>query len=523
MASRRSTDYLGVPTDLDGGSFVGRESVAETRRSRASTDALKNPFGRDSTYGDLDQQVEDMEVDLASWGLDQFIPKEKGSRKQKNKEGQLPNPFPASPTGADPPTRKLESSRSASLGNLESFGQGGAFLDAKSVIPARRPSTRRHSIGTALELADSEPSELFLQPRRGSAHDLIQSIPPTPPLHSIPFPTANSIRSRSVSPSRVDVSSSDPRQSTSAAIHDPHKRTQSTASMGSRMLLNDEEELPNPFVVRPPSPSRASRFDPKSVRGRTMSGGTMGTMGLPYQTEDPNPFEVRPPSPSRASRFDPKAAQDSRRSRTMSIGTQQMFLMEDDGGESFMSREPPRERRYSRMDLMRPKVLVMPSPLQQVSAPEPPPPTAASREGFTVSHASDGRPLPPGARTASRTTMIGSLLPPPSLEVPVAANAFIPNPRNNLTLSQLTFRNTLMVDGQRDLSYGDLEGTLQRATEEGEQVNVEPEPEPEPEPEQEIPIIEEPQRKGRPPGKLFGKSLIDDLEARKAEMKGKQR
>ena len=291
------------------------------------------------------------------------------------------------------------------------------------------------------------------------------------------------------------------------------------------MLSDEGGALPNPFDVRPPSPSRASQFDPKSVRGRTMSAGTLGTMALQKQAEEPNPFEVRPPSPGRASRFDPKANEEARRSRTMSGGTQ-MMLMGDDG-DSYMSRPPTRERMYSRLDLMRPKVLVMPSPLQSSAPPPPPPPANTSRDGFTVSHASDGRPLPPGARTGARSTMMASMIPSATLEVPNPSDAFIPNPRNNLTLSQLTFRNTLMVDGQRDLSYGDLEGDIQRATEEGEQIIVEPEPEPEPEPvsapEPEIPIIEEPKAKGRPPGKLFGKSLIDDLEARKAEMKGKQR
>ena len=53
----------------------------------------------------------------------------------------------------------------------------------------------------------------------------------------------------------------------------------------------------------------------------------------------------------------------------------------------------------------------------------------------------------------------------------------------------------------------------------------EPEPEPEPEPQPEVPIVQvdEPTGPKRPAGKLFGRSLIDDLEARKAEMRGKQR
>ena len=79
------------------------------------------------------------------------------------------------------------------------------------------------------------------------------------------------------------------------------------------------------------------------------------------------------------------------------------------------------------------------------------------------------------------------------------------------------------MDGQRDVAYTDIEGHLKRATEEGEQIHDEPEPEPEPEPEIPIVQVEEPTGPKRPAGKLYGRSLIDDLEARKAHMRGKQR
>jgi hypothetical protein len=93
-----------------------------------------------------------------------------------------------------------------------------------------------------------------------------------------------------------------------------------------------------------------------------------------------------------------------------------------------------------------------------------------------------------------------------------SSNPFTANPRQSLTLSQLTFRNSLMVGGQRDVSYNDIEGQLSRAQEEGEQISKEEEEE----------IIEQPEE-FRPAGKLFGKSLIDDLEARKSEIRSKQR
>ena len=60
----------------------------------------------------------------------------------------------------------------------------------------------------------------------------------------------------------------------------------------------------------------------------------------------------------------------------------------------------------------------------------------------------------------------------PGLSAPIASNSFTPNPRNSLTLSQLTFRNTLLVDGQRDVAYADIDTRLKRATEDGEQTSA---------------------------------------------------
>ena len=70
------------------------------------------------------------------------------------------------------------------------------------------------------------------------------------------------------------------------------------------------------------------------------------------------------------------------------------------------------------------------------------------------------------------------------------------------------------------MAYADIDSHLRRATEDGQQIE---EPEPEPEPQAPVPVVEEPNGPRRPAGKLYGKSLIDDLEARKAEMRGKQR
>ncbi|KAI0921746.1 hypothetical protein AcW1_004365 [Taiwanofungus camphoratus] len=492
--------------------------MMDERRSRASIDALRNPFGRDSTYEGVPEEEEDqLEVDLTSWGLDAFMPKDKESKhtRRKTKSEVFPNPHPQFPSGLRPRAeagrRGTSGMRTMSLGNLDMFGEGGAFLDAQSTVDSM--GVRRHSIGSPLDFPGMQLSEERLQRRRtSSAHALIENLPVTPPLHSIPFPTSESVRS--VSPMPNEGPSARPSSRGSFLNPSAHGRTYSTASMGSRMLLDEKES--NPFAVRPPSPDRASRFDPKAARARTMSGASMGTMmSPPLMEEEHNPFALRPPSPSRSSRFDPKV-----RARTMSNGTLGTQMLLDNDGLSSDGERPPRPRHYSRLELMRPKLLIMPSPLQSAAPAAPPPPTTVIREGFELHD--DGRPLPPGARAARRSSTTLSMI-EPSTSGLIASNSFTPNPRASLTLSQLTFRNTLVVDGQRDPAYADIETGIRRATEDGEQ--IEPEQEEEPHAPTPMPaiVIDPADRSKHPAGKLYGKSLIDDIEARKAEMRSKQR
>ncbi|KAH9853617.1 hypothetical protein C2E23DRAFT_112598 [Lenzites betulinus] len=464
---RRSTDYLGVALPSETGSIAPRESLAFDRKSRASMDALRNPFGRDSTYDggfEDEDEEEDLEVDLASWGLDALVPKEKEKSKhsrKKTRSDTLPNPYQQSssaPGGGRPHGRAM------SMNMLNGLGEGGAFLDSQSNTPPLGP--RRHSIGDPLNLpeAHSDQSIVPLRSRSPSAHALIDRLALHSPLHSVPFPTSETVRSPSPQADGLE------------------RRPQSSLSMGAR--------------------------------GRTYSSGSMGNMltSEPQPDED-NPFAVRPPSPSRMSRFDPKA----QRARTTSQGTMATQMMLDDMPPDA---PPPREHRYSRLELMRPKVLIMPSPLQSAQA-SGSQPAILAREGFELS--TDGRPLPPGARAARRVSQTLSVLEPGLNAGPVASNSFTPNPRSSLTLSQLVFRNTLMVDGQRDVAYADIEGHLKRATEDGEKVDPDPEPEPELQPDIPVVQVEETPGPKRGPGKLYGRSLIDDLEARKAEMRGKQR
>ncbi|OCH90981.1 hypothetical protein OBBRIDRAFT_776061 [Obba rivulosa] len=517
-AARRSTDYLGVSLPSETGSIAGRESDQDGRRSRSSIDALRNPFGRDSTYEGIldDEEEEGMEVDLTSWGLDAFMPKDKESKNARKRAQELPNPHPQSPSEGGAASRpvagrhRASASRSMSMSGFDSFGEGGAFLDAKSTTVSL--GGRRHSIGSPLDLPAKVPTQQHPQHgRAASVHALIENLPATLPLHSVPFPTSSS--NRSVSPSLDELPlTARPSSPASISASKAHART---ISLGSRMLVN--EDAANPFAVRPPSPDRASRFDPKAARMRTLSNATMGTMKPTDLMQDElNEFTIRPPSPSRSSRFDPKV-----RTRTMSQGTISTQMLLDNDGASDAGR-PRRERLYSRLELMRPKVLIMPSPLQNVAGTSMASPFVVQPDGFELT--TDGRPLPPGARTSRRASSTLSLLDPSGVTPPIASNSFTPNPRASLTLSQLTFRNNLAVDGQRDVAYMDIEKRLRRATEDGEQVDLDALAE-----EALIPAIQTPDmlddtdRTRRPAGKLFGKSLIDDLESRKAEMRGKVR
>jgi hypothetical protein len=76
-----------------------------------------------------------------------------------------------------------------------------------------------------------------------------------------------------------------------------------------------------------------------------------------------------------------------------------------------------------------------------------------------------------------------------------------------------------MVGGQRDVAYADIDSGLRRAIEDGEQIIEEVEEEPA----RPVTVVIDEVESGRPPGKLYGRSLVDELERRKATMRSKQR
>ncbi|KAH8830886.1 hypothetical protein DL96DRAFT_1813865 [Flagelloscypha sp. PMI_526] len=478
---RQSGDFLGVslPSDGDAVSVSSRSILDGTTTkqharaaSRASVDMLRNPFAQDDGEEEEEEDVEDQlgeEPDFSSWGLEAYMEDSKDkshNAKGKGRAATSPLPIvpgPSSPSAPRSPQlgdeiMRRQKMRSRSVGEMDTLVQPAHIRD------------RRHSFGSPLDTVDKEP--IPIDSFRSASYGIpdggvsvpLQDRHSEDPI-SVPFPTSGPSE-RAVSPMPMT-----------------HTRTKSNASLGSQNLLDD--------------PHR---------HARTNSNATMGTA---FFGDDDNPFALR--APSVISRFDPKGAlmaAHERNKSTTSFGP----------SPSIMSMGPAAEPRpLSTMELLRPKVLIMPSPLQNA----PPPPSGPSSQppisqGFRESKT--GPPLPPGAKSARPSSVVSSsgFASSDALAPTAHSNSLIPNPRVTLSLSQLTFRNTLRVDGQHDAAYSDL--GLPAVTVDGEQAILDPDVERDPT------IAEQEEAfTGRPAGKLYGRSLIDDLENRKVEMKSKQR
>lgn len=370
----------------------------------------------------------------------------------------LPNPFARTPTPSvglhtpgdavsGPPKRPTHAHRHSD------FGAGHAFLDAQrsqdDLQLERGPSLkdRRRSVANPLDLAEYRANgpHVPLEKRRQSVGIL--------PSESIPFPSAES---------------------------------------PAPLANNNDSDLPNPFTVPAPPQERVSRFDPKAQ--------SQSQLGLPSDAASVRTGAMR------------EGTAPMRTYSNASMGSRVLLDDFKDDGASYMTGQPvdpPENKLPSRMELMRPKVLVMPSPLQGSDSNM----RTAGRAGFMLS--SDGTPLPPGAQSGPRPgarPLTGAGPSRSAQTLSVMESGFTPNPRASMSLSQLTFRNNLMVDGARDVAYSDIEVQLQRADTEGEQVkqtwdDLDAE-------------TEEPER---PAGRLYGRSLMDDLQDRKAQIHGRQR
>jgi len=461
---RNSVDFLGValPSErmgIEGSSapVQGHDDTGRTSRmggkapsvaARKSLDHLRNQSqdlehlnktmfqDEDDDYGDEDE-MERPELNLASWGVDQFLSKDDEKKKRRHSRASTLN--------------ELGGGRPISPGGIPTHPARAVSPAAMSVLVDRAPN-RRVDVSKARSVGN------------WSEAGLIDEVPP--------------------------------------------ERPSATFSRGRAKSIADPLEIANANDL-PPAQFR---------RGHTrQSGSTSGAVPFPTMISPnvdlPNPFELPPPAPERSSRFDPKTLAHQRTLSFASLNSRQILdaaeLQQErqydfNDNASVMTGAFQREgpTRYSRIDMLRPKVLIMPSPLQDHQQ-QPTAPTKMIREGFEDT--TGARPMPPGAKTNGPrpgSIMFGAGEP---------QIGFTPNPRSSMTLAQLTFRNTLMVGGERDVAYADIEANLRRAEEEGVQIDLGIVPEEAPEPPR------------RAPGKLYGHSLMDELEARKNQLKGKQR
>lgn len=462
---RNSVDYLGValpnettgiegtPVPVQDHNDSGRASrmggKAPSMAARKSLDHLRTPSqdlehlnqsmfqDEDDDYGDEDE-VEAPVLNLASWGVDQFLSKGEEKKKQRHSRASTLNELgggrPISPSGI--PTHPARAASPAAM----------------SVLIDRAPN-RRVDVLKARSVGN------------WSEAGLIDEV--------------------------------------------PTGRPSSTFSRGRANSVADPLEI-----------AKANDLPPAQFRrGHTrQSGSTSGAVPFPsmanHDIDLPNPFELPPPAPERSSRFDPKVLAHQRTLSFASLNSRQILDLPDlqqerqydfNDNASVMTGAFQREgpARYSRVDMLRPKVLIMPAPLQDQQPQQPTKPSRMIREGFEDT--TGARPMPPGAKTTGPrpgSTMFGA---------GEQGIGFTPNPRSSMSLAQLTFRNTLMVGGERDVAFADIEENLQRADEEGVQIDLGLIPE------------EGPELPRRAPGKLYGHSLMDELEARKNQLKGKQR
>jgi hypothetical protein len=196
--------------------------------------------------------------------------------------------------------------------------------------------------------------------------------------------------------------------------------------------LVDEEPIlssePNPFAMPPPPAVIGSRFDPKQLeiqRGASrMSEYARPTSSMSLQRSSLAQFDDLARSTTPAAALEYIEEQD--------LGDLRIYNDIPTAEQYGKPLQPPkyanaRPQRLSRIDLLRPKTLMMPHSLANQSDPPSPPKKKweIPPEGFSIGE----KPLPKGART-SVLTLNGI-------------------PRIPMSLSQRTFRSSLLVGGER--------------------------------------------------------------------------
>ena len=437
----------------------------------------------DDAMENLDQEEPHGEVDLASWGIPEaFLDKKPGNRHTSGSIGRSVRPNASS--------HRTQSVRAVSVVGVEPLKD------------------------------DSDP----LRPLSPSVQDAISSMPTKAPRADFSdraaAPRAQAIRGSGSSRRTRTVSFHEfsvPQDDLAPENFNPEDIARPGSSMS--VLSRGRFEHPAFDSVEPMKGqmtsgrrSSASMNYPSNVPLPTSPGSVSGQVEHLYldtpEEEMPNPFSLPAPAGSRVSRFDPKAASHQRSMSQSSYAPERPdsratgYFRPADGASEPRSPGGPSSPRDTpvRLSLLRPKTLLMPSPLQGQADPANSAPSASvDKRGFLAGQ----RPLPPGA--VRPDSLLGSL---PTLR---SSNA--------LSLSQKMFSDSLTVDGARGQYF------LGGAAADGEvafrQIGGLPE------------VVGEAEhdhirRQGgtedwRPVRPVSGLSLMDKLEERKAAQQGKRR
>lgn len=274
----------------------------------------------------------------------------------------------------------------------------------------------------------------------------------------------------------------------------------------SSMSVMNRGRPTSPFAAPSPTSSMFSPID--MARGVPLppSPGTAAPSQFeqPGEEEETNPFALPAPAGPRLSRFDPKASTPVETRHQPSVPSLNRPTSIASGYFPPTDLNPHRHHdALAPVSRLRPRTLIMPSPLHGVLDPtQNQPPTTTTRDGFL--HGT--KPLPPGALTRP-DSFVG---------------------RMGLTPSQRAFRGSLAVVGAGNgagvvAGYEGIPPSAEREGEIGVQQYGGREYDEEDE-DDDGEAEEEGDEDWRPETRYArGPSLMDRLEARKAELKGKNR
>ena len=437
----------------------------------------------DDAMENLDQEEPHGEVDLASWGIPEaFLDKKPGDRHTSGSIGRSARPNASS--------HRTQSVRAVSIIGMEPLKDDSDPL--RPLSPSVQDAISSMStIGANVDFSDRA------------------AVPRAPAMRA----SGSSRRARTVSFHEFSVPQDD------FAAEDP--RPEDIARPGSSMSVLSRGRFEHPVFdnvetaqgqMTSGRKSSASMEYPLNVPLPVSPGSVRGQVEHLYldtpEEELPNPFSLPAPAGGRVSRFDPKAASHQRSMSQSSYGPERPdsratgYFRPADGASEQRSPGGPTSPRdpQVRLSLLRPKTLLMPTPLQgQADPSNSAPSSSVDKRGFLAGQ----RPLPPGA--VRPDSLLGSL---PTLR---SSNA--------LSLSQKMFSDSLTVDGAKGQYFlggaaADGEVAFRRIGGRPEEVG-----------ESERDLIREQggTEDWRPVRPVSGLSLMDKLEERKAAQQGKRR